>query len=272
MTRLHSPAATLRLPWPLPALLAWAGAWGAWIVALSLGAAPGWSLLAGTAAGCGLALPCQGHWRRGLAAAGFPLSAAVLGPAAAWPAWAWLLLLLPLTALYPLRAWRDAPFFPTPAAALQGLADVVGAAAPRRVLDAGCGLGHGLAALRRTWPDARLEGVEWSALLWAGAALRCPWARVRRGDMWASDWRGLDLVYLFQRPESMGRAWHKARAELRPGAWLVSLEFAVPGEVPVACLQGPGRRSVWVYRLAATAAARNSAQPAAQTADNPRKP
>jgi len=162
-----------------------------------------------------------------------------------------LLLILPLLVIYPLRAWRDAPFFPTPAAALDGLASVVGAPAPLHVLDAGCGLGHGLAALRRTWPDAQLQGVEWSALLQRVAALRCPWAQVRRGDMWAGDWSQLDLVYLFQRPESMARAWQKACAELRPGAWLVSLEFAVSGAVPVACLQGPGRRPVWVYRLPA---------------------
>ena len=253
LTRLCRPASIPRLPWPLPALLAWAGAWCAWVAVLASGGGPGWALLGGVVVGCALALPCRGLWRRGLAAAGFPLSAAALGLASAWPAWAWLLLLLPLLCLYPLRAWRDAPFFPTPAAALQGLAEVVAAPPPRRVLDAGCGLGHGLAALRRTWPDARVEGVEWSAPLWAAAAMRCPWARVRRGDMWAGDWSGLDLVYLFQRPESMKRAWQKAHAELRPGAWLVSLEFAVPGAVPVACLEGPGRRPVWVYRMAAAA-------------------
>jgi hypothetical protein len=239
----------LRLAWPLPALLAWGGAWAAWAGALALGATPASALCVGLLTGAALAWPCGSAWRRGLAAAGFPLSAAALGPAAAWPAWAWLALLAPLLVLYPLRAWRDAPFFPTPATALHGLADVVGTPPPQRVLDAGCGLGHGLAALRLTWPQARLEGVEWSAPLWAAAALRCPWARVRRGDMWSGDWSGPDLVYLFQRPESMARAWDKARAEMRPGSWLVSLEFAVPGAVPVATLQGAGRRAVWVYRL-----------------------
>ena len=248
-----SPAAhatRLRLPWPLPALLAWAGGWVAWAAAAAAGAPAAWALLAGVLAGCALAWPCGSAWRRGLAAAGFPLSAAVLGLASAWPPWAWLLLLLPLLVLYPLRTWRDAPFFPTPKAALRGLSDVVGTPAPRLLLDAGCGLGHGLAALRRAWPGARLAGVEQSALLWAVAALRCPWARVQRGDMWASDWSAPDLVYMFQRPESMARAWAKARAEMRPCTWLVSLEFAVPGAVPVACLQGPGRRTVWVYRMA----------------------
>ena len=248
-TRPAWPVAGLRLPWPLPALLAWAGGWAACVAAVAAGAAPGWALLAGVAASGALAWPCRGGWRRGLAAGGFPLSAAALGTASAWPAWVWLILLLPLLLLYPLRAWRDAPFFPTPVSALDGLHAVVGSPTPLRVLDAGCGLGHGLIALRRSWPDAQLRGVEWSTLLRFMAAVRCPWAQVRRGDMWAGDWSGLDLVYLFQRPESMARAWGKAVAEMRPGAWLVSLEFAVPGVVPVACLQGPARRPVWVYRL-----------------------
>lgn len=237
----------LRLSWPLPALLAWIGGWVAWAAAAAASAPAAWALLAGVLAGCALAWPCGSAWRRGLAAAGFPLSAAALGLASAWPAWAWLLLLLPLLCLYPLRAWRDAPFFPTPAGALQGLPDAVGQ--PARVLDAGCGLGHGLRALRRQWPDARFEGVEWSPLLAAAARLSCPWAQVRRGDMWAQSWAAQDLVYVFQRPESMARVWHKAQAEMAPGSWLVSLAFAVPGVAPFAQLAPAGQRPVLIYRL-----------------------
>ena len=74
------------------------------------------------------------------------------------------------------------------------------------------------------------------------------WARVVRADMWAADWSAHHVVYLFQRPESMPRAWAKARGELRPGAWLVSLEFAVPDLRPHARLQA-GTKPVWVYRI-----------------------
>jgi SAM-dependent methyltransferase len=173
------------------------------------------------------------------------------------PAWVWLLLLLPVLAAYPLRAWRDAPFFPTPKAALTGLDALM--QPPQRVLDAGCGLGHGLAALHRLWPQAELHGVEWSPLLAWATAGRCRYAHVRRGDMWAGSWAGHDLVYVFQRPESMARAHEKARRELAPGAWLVSLEFGVPGIEASASLQGaPGgagaqRRPVWAYRMPAAA-------------------
>ena len=118
-----------------------------------------------------------------------------------------------------------------------------------RVLDAGCGLGHGLQALHAAWPQARIEGVEWSPPLALLAGWRCPWARVRRGDLWADDWSGVDLLYLFQRPESMPRAARKARTEMRRGTWLVSLDFAVPGWRERAVIDEPGRRRVWVYRV-----------------------
>lgn len=244
-----------RLPWPLPALLAWLVGWIALTLLLPLAAARSWPAalpwLLATAAGALLALlPRRASgWRRLFMAAGFPVSSLLLGAAAAVPAWAWLLPMAMLLAAYPLRAWRDAPLFPTPAGALAGLAAALPLADSARVLDAGCGLGHGLVALRRSWPQARLEGIEWSPALRLGASLRCPWARVRRGDMWADPWQGLDVVYLFQRPESMARAWAKAQAELAPGAWLLSLAFEVPGRPADLVLGAPGMRRVWGYRV-----------------------
>lgn len=115
------------------------------------------------------------------------------------------------------------------------------------MLDAGCGLGDGLIALRQAYPLARLEGLEWSRPLRWLCARRCPWARVAQGDLWRADWSGYQLVYLFQRPESMARAWAKGCAEMAPGAWLVSLEFPVPGVQPHARQQAPGGRAAWVY-------------------------
>lgn len=235
-----------RLPWPLPAVLVWSGAWLLWLGLAHAGLPPAGSFGLALVASTAVALLCAGPWRRGIAALGFPLSAWALGAAGNLPSWVWLLLLLPVLALYPLRAWRDAPLFPTPREALLGLDTVVGT--PVRIHDAGCGLGHGLLALQRLWPQAQCSGVEWSPLLALATRWRCRGARVQRGDMWGASWAGYDLVYLFQRPESMARAHAKALAELAPGAWLVSLEFPVPGVVPKACLQGDGRKPVWVYQ------------------------
>ncbi|MCA0241050.1 MAG: class I SAM-dependent methyltransferase [Proteobacteria bacterium] len=244
------PASRWPLPplrWPLPALLAWALAWAGFAAARACALPPGPSALLASALGAALAFGVQGGWRRLIVAAGFPLSSLALGTAA--PAWAWLLAALPLVLAYPLRAWSDAPLFPTPRHALRPLAAAIALPAGARVLDAGCGLGHGLRALHAAWPAARIEGVEWSALLAWACARRCRFAAVRRGDLWAGDWRGLQLVYLFQRPESMARAWAKAEAELPRGAWLVSLEFAVPGVQPWRRLDAGGGRPLWLYRM-----------------------
>lgn len=236
------------MPWPLPAVVVWALAWALFRGLLALDAAPGLALLLASLAGVLGSVLGTTAWRRLLVALGFPL-AVLLAGAASWPAWAWLLPLVLLALVYPLNAWRDAPLFPTPADALAGLPRPAPLPAGARVLDAGCGLGHGLRALHGAYPQAAMHGVEWSWPLRLACALRCPWARVRQGDMWRTDWQPYAMVYLFQRPESMARAVAKARAELAPGAWLVSLEFQAPGLRPTARLQAPGGRPVWLYRM-----------------------
>jgi SAM-dependent methyltransferase len=239
---------TLSLSWPLPALLSWAAAWLVFMALHPQGLLP--ALLAGVAAGLMLALLQSQRWRRIIVAAGFPLSVLFSGFAAGLPGWAWLLPLALLCLAYPQRSWRDAPLFPTPRGALRLLAQLAPLSPGARVLDAGCGLGHGLRELRRVYPGARIEGVEWSALLARLAAWRCPWATVRRGDMWAEDWGAFDLVYLFQRPESMPQARAKAQTELRPEAWLVSLDFEIEDWPAQACIELGGRHRLWIYAAA----------------------
>ena len=235
-----------RLRWPLPALLAWAGAWALFVGAQAAGLSA-WVAVA-LASGWGVVLSVWGGtwWRRAMIGVGFPLSLALLG-AGTLPAWAWLLPLMLLLLIYPLNAWRDAPLFPTPAHALRDLAAQAPLSEGARVLDAGCGLGDGLKALREAYPQVQLHGLEWSWPLRALCALRCPWARVRQGDIWRADWSGYALVYVFQRPESMARAVAKARRELQPGSWLVSLEFEAIELQPQATAQCPDGRTLWLY-------------------------
>ena len=244
------------LPWPLPAILAWTLGFGAWRLGLWAGLPPLAAWAAGLLASAAVALACHGRWRQAIAAAGFPVATLVLGAATAGtglPPWAWGLAAAVLLLLYPLGAWRDAPWFPTPAGALDGLAEACAVQPPVSVLDAGCGLGHGLAELRRQFPKARVHGIERSRPLRWAAAWRCPWADVRGGDIWAADWSAHGLVYVFQRPESMARAYRKAMAELPPGGWLASLEFEVPGVQAVQRLGAAGQRPVWLYRRSSTA-------------------
>ena len=238
--------------WPLPALLFWGLAWLVFLASQhELRATPAAAFAMALAVGGAGAWAVDRPLRRIVVVAGFPVSALTSGGMAGLPAWLWLLPLALLLVIYPLRAWRDAPLFPTPPRALDGLATRIDLPVGAKVLDAGCGLGDGLRALRSAWPQAEVQGIEWSWPLTLAAAVRCRFATVRRADMWASAWSGQDLVYLFQRPESMARAWDKALAEMRPGAWLVSLEFAVPGRRPDVELALAGNRRLQAWRIPA---------------------
>ena len=239
------------LPWPLPALLTWAFAWAVFALMSAVAAPPIVALACAAVVG---ALPAVlsprplTRWRRLFLALGFPLSLALSGSAHDVPAWAWLLPLTVLALLYPLNAWRDAPFFPTPRGALEGLQRLVPLPDAARVLEAGCGLGDGLRELHAEYPTARIEGIEWSwPLRWA-CQWRCRFAGVTRGDLWKTDWSAFQLVYLFQRPESMPRAVEKACRELPSGSWLASLEFEARQLQPDAVHACPDGRTVWLYQ------------------------
>lgn len=236
------------MPWPLPALVAWALAWSVY-AGLGATAWPAWFALgSGSLAGAVCAWWGTTPWRRVFIAAGFPLSLLASGVAGTMPAWAWLLPLGFLALLYPLNTWRDAPLFPTPSGGLTGLAALAPLPAGASIVDAGCGLGDGLRELRREYPAARLHGLEWSWPLRLACAWRCRFAHIRRADIWAADWAAFDMVYVFQRPETMTRAAAKATRELRAGAWLASLEFEATSLEPAAVLTCPDGRPVWLYR------------------------
>lgn len=241
----------MRWPWPLPALLTWGMAWGLFRLAGWAGMPPVLGPVLGAVTGVVFSLAAPTLVRKLITALGFPLSWLLLagGVGTAQLAWAWLLPLLLFLALYPPGSWKDAPLFPTPPDALAGLRQMAPLPLAGHVLDAGCGLGDGLVALEREYPDVHLHGIERSAPLRWLCALRCRWAHIEGGDMWAADWSRHDMVYLFQRPESMARAMDKAGRELREGAWLVSLEFEATGWVAHQCLQGEDEKPVWLYQV-----------------------
>ena len=236
------------LIWPLPALLTWALAWALFVGLRAAGLSTSGAFVVALVAAGLVAWTGRTPWRRLFMLAGFPLSLLITGAAGALQSWVWLLPLALLLALYPLGSWGDAPLFPTPEEALNGLADKAPLPDGAAVVDAGCGLGAGLLALHRQYPRAQIHGMEWSWPLALLCRLRCHFARVRRADIWAQDWSSYQMVYLFQRPESMPRAMEKATAELPPGAWLVSLEFEAIGFKPQARLETVKGKPVWLYR------------------------
>ncbi len=234
--------------WPLSALLAWLALWLVFVALRACGLSAALALLLTAVIGAVYGWQQTRWWRGVITLGGFLLSMLLSGLVTV-AAWSWLLLLFALLLIYPLKSWRDAPLFPTPVNALGELPGYARLPVSARILDAGCGLGDGLMALRQAYPQAQLHGLELSWPLRWLSAVRCPWARVRQGDIWCADWSAYTMVYIFQRPESMGRAAAKALAECKPGSWLVSLEFEATMLVPQAVLKGSGRRALWLYQM-----------------------
>jgi len=239
------------LPWPLPALLAWLSAWGAYQSLSGLETAPWVNFCLSSLMGGLWACFMQSVWRRWLIVAGFPLSWCLItatqaqGPLMAW---GWLVPMLLLVSLYPVRVWSGAPLFPTPEQALQGLSSAAPLPPGACIFDAGSGLGDGLKALSKEYPQARLMGCEWSLPLACLSRWRVPQAEIVKADIWQQDWSEFQMVYLFQRPESMARAGAKALKEMRPGAFLVSLEFEWLAAHCIARLEPVEGKPVWVYQ------------------------
>lgn len=101
-----------------------------------------------------------------------------------------------------------------------------------RFIDLGSGLGGTLARLARAHPQARFVGVETAPLTFALCWLRClprSNCRVRFRSLWQVDLGEFDAVYCFLSPAPMPALWQKARAQMKPGALLISNSFEVPG-------------------------------------------
>ena len=235
------------LNWPVPALLAW---FSVWIIYLSLGSAglsAPWAIVCACAAGVLLSIRGATQAKRWALALGFPLSLLLLQTAVTF-IWGWLALLVIAALVYPVRAWRDASVFPTPLNALRRVPTFAPLVDHAPMLDAGCGLGDGLLALRLAYPRACYYGIEASWPLRILASMRCPWAKIWQGDIWDAEWGGYALIYLFQRPGTMNRAVEKAHAELKAGAWLISLEFEAVDLIPTAVVQTGNDRRIWMYQ------------------------
>lgn len=106
---------------------------------------------------------------------------------------------------------------------------------PGAVLEVGAGPGNALARLRRTFPNARLTGIDLSPFLLERARRRLPGDAVQlvHGDATELPWpeRSFDAVvaqhFLGHLPRgTAARAWREAGRVLRPGGRLYVLDHA----------------------------------------------
>lgn len=117
-------------------------------------------------------------------------------------------------------------------------------------LDVGAGTGTVLASLARTRSDLALKGVEHAWLPWLVGKYRLPssvdW---QRGDYRTLSFANVDVLYAFLSPLPMPDLWQKARQEMKPGSWLISNTFEIPGQKPDEIIElndwKQGRLLIW---------------------------
>ncbi len=164
--------------------------------------------------------------------AAFPL-ALVAMLALQLPSVVFLVSFVVLLALYWSTFRTQVPFYPSNPVAWNAVAALLPADRPVRFVDIGSGLGGLVLHLARTRPDSVFTGIEIAPLPWLVSALRSrvspAGARFVRGDYECADFSQYDVVFAYLSPAAMPALWRKARTEMRPGALLLSYEFAIPG-------------------------------------------
>lgn len=107
---------------------------------------------------------------------------------------------------------------------------------PARIIDVGSGLGGLVLYLAEKRPDCIVEGIEISPFLWGISRFRQKFskspARFMPGNYERLDFGAYDVVFAYLSPLVMDSLWLKAADEMRPGAMLLSFEFAVEGVTP----------------------------------------
>ncbi|WP_051710524.1 class I SAM-dependent methyltransferase [Andreprevotia chitinilytica] len=149
-----------------------------------------------------------------------------------WSSWVWLAAFVVSWIVCAGALQSRVPLYLSNTKALQMLASQIPPNA--RFIDLGAGTGTALAWLARHRPDVCSTGIEFAWLPWLIGRLRLRRRDIRwlRGDLFALPLADYDVVYAYLSPAPMARLWRKARAEMKPGAILISNSFAIPDVEP----------------------------------------
>lgn len=121
---------------------------------------------------------------------------------------------------------------------------------PCRVVDLGCGTGGLLRYLADARPDCTFLGIEHAPLPWLWARIRAhgrPNLTLRYGNFWRLNLADFDVIYAFLSPAPMPNLHLRARAQMHPGALLISNSFAIPGIAPDFVIEAADRRATQLY-------------------------
>lgn len=176
----------------------------------------------------------------------FPI-AAVLVQTLALPPALFLVLFVLLLGVFWTTFRTQVPYYPSTAPAREAVAALLPPGAVR-FIDIGSGLGGMSLELARRRPESSFAGIEIAPLPWLCSLLRARLlrneARFLLGDYHALDFSRYDVIFAYLSPAAMPALWDKARAEMRPGALLLSYEFSIPQAAPAIAVSpdASGRR------------------------------
>lgn len=165
----------------------------------------------------------------------FPVALVVL-LAFRLPPWIFLGVFLLLLPLYWTTFRTQVPYYPSGVDTWRTVQGLLPEKPGVRVVDIGSGFGGLVMHLAQHRPDGLIEGVELAPLPWLASVLRARLrgssARFMRKDYERLAFNDYDVVFAYLSPAAMPSLWQKARAEMRQGTLLLSLEFPVAGVEP----------------------------------------
>ncbi len=222
------------ITWPTLSLLSWISDWLVflWLINLKVGSSVAFFIVLLLVI-VKLLIVKTSKWKKIFLLLGFPLSAFLLQINQASSTIGWLMPLLILLIVYPPNSWKDAPIYPTPKNALDGLNAILNLKNNSKILDFGCGVGHGIKAILQEWPNSYVFGVENSIFFYLFTKLKYHKATIIFDNMWDVHLSNFNVLYVFQRPETMTEIWEKAKKEMPPNSFVISLSFPIENVKPI---------------------------------------
>jgi ubiquinone/menaquinone biosynthesis C-methylase UbiE len=163
-----------------------------------------------------------------------------------------ILAALPALAQNPKYVNRLAPYVNSPAKVVDRMLELASIRPGETVYDLGCGDGRILVAAVQKF-KAKAVGVEISPKIVAEARNRIKKAgvgdraQVIQGDLLETDFTGADVVTIYLATSLNEELRPRLERFLKPGARVVSHDYAVPGWKPTQVVQAEGRQSHSIY-------------------------
>jgi trans-aconitate methyltransferase len=149
---------------------------------------------------------------------------------------------------------QGALFVSTSRVRINAFVEAVPMKAGQLLVDLGCGDGRVLRRAQKSY-NIRAIGYEVNLLAYLKARVLSFFSKeveIRRRDFWSVDLSGADVVFCYLYPDVMKKLSAKLKADLNPGAMIVSCNFRLPGFKPSSILQPAGSLHgdpVYIYRM-----------------------